>query len=92
VIKLVLLGGLVSIIISLFFFRWTGLSSWLGAASAGIVEESGKALTLLLVSGEPAIAGFSTDCCWARRWGPAFAVFESAVMRSDVGIARASRP
>src|SRR6185436_5460359 len=53
VIKLLPLGGLLSIVVSLIFFRATRLSSWLGAASAGIIEETGKALTLLLVVAKP---------------------------------------
>jgi RsiW-degrading membrane proteinase PrsW (M82 family) len=48
IIKMVLFGGIISLIVSLFGFRYTGLSNWMGAMSAGIVEESGKALTLLL--------------------------------------------
>lgn len=48
VIKMVLFGGIISILVSLFGFQVTRLSDWLGAMAAGVVEESGKALTLLL--------------------------------------------
>ena len=48
VIKMVLFGGIISILVSLFGFQLTKLSNWLGAMSAGVVEEGGKALTLLL--------------------------------------------
>jgi protease PrsW len=49
-IKLLGLGGLVSIVVSLIGFQVTGLGdTWLGSSSAGILEETGKTLTLLLV-------------------------------------------
>jgi len=86
VIKLVLLGGLVSIVISLFFFRWTGLSSWLGAASAGIVEESGKALTLLLVVRRARYRWILNGLLLGAAVGTGFAVFESAGYALDAGL------
>jgi RsiW-degrading membrane proteinase PrsW (M82 family) len=86
VIKLVALGGLVSIIISLFFFRWTGLSSWLGAAAAGIVEESGKALTLLLVVTRPRYRWTLNGLLLGAAVGTGFAVFESAGYALDFGL------
>lgn len=49
VLRLLLLGGILSLILSLFLFRATRLDSWLGAMSAGIIEEIGKASALLLV-------------------------------------------
>lgn len=79
VIRLLLTGGLVSIIISLFFFNWTrGLSNWLGAASAGMVEETGKVLTLLLVVRKPRYRWTLNGLLLGATVGAGFAVFESA--------------
>ena len=79
VIKLLLTGGLVSIIISLFIFDWTsGLSNWIGAASAGIVEETGKVLTLLLVVRKSRFRWTLNGLLLGATVGTGFAVFESA--------------
>lgn len=86
VIKLVLLGGLMSIIISLFFFRWTGLSSLLGAAAAGIVEETGKALALLLVVTKSRYRWTLNGLLLGAAVGTGFAVFESAGYALDFGL------
>jgi RsiW-degrading membrane proteinase PrsW (M82 family) len=86
VIKLVLLGGLVSIIISLFLFKLTGLTGWLGAAGAGIVEESGKALTLLIVVTRPRYRWTLNGLLLGAAVGTGFAVFESAGYALDFGI------
>jgi RsiW-degrading membrane proteinase PrsW (M82 family) len=50
VIYLFVMGGLFSIILSLFLFEITNLSSWLGAMSAGIIEESGKLLAVIFLT------------------------------------------
>jgi protease PrsW len=78
VIKLLLVGGLASIVISLFFFQWTGLENVLGAASAGIIEESGKALALLLVVNKPRYRWTLNGLLLGATVGTGFAVFESA--------------
>lgn len=78
VIRLLLVGGLVSIFISLVFFQVTNLSNWLGAASAGIIEESGKALTLLLVVRKPRFRWTLNGLLFGATVGTGFAVFESA--------------
>ncbi len=78
VIKLLLLGGLASIALSLVFFSVTNLSNWLGAASAGIIEESGKALTLLLVVNKPRFRWTLNGLLLGATVGTGFAVFESA--------------
>lgn len=93
VIRLLLTGGLVSIVISLFIFDWTeGLSNWLGAASAGIVEETGKVLTLLLVVRKARFRWTLNGLLLGATVGTGFAVFESAgyalrAALSDGGIA-----
>ncbi len=78
VIKLLLIGGLVSIVVSLFGFRYTGLDSWLGAAAAGIIEESGKALTLLLVVRKMRFRWTLNGLLLGATVGAGFAIFESA--------------
>ena len=78
VIKLLLIGGLVSIVVSLFGFRWTNLDSWLGAAAAGIIEESGKALTLLLVVRKARFRWTLNGLLLGATVGAGFAIFESA--------------
>ncbi len=79
VIRLLLTGGIVSIIISLFLFDWTrSVSNWLGAASAGIVEETGKVLTLLLVVRKPRFRWTLNGLLLGATVGTGFAVFESA--------------
>ena len=78
VIKLLMYGGILSIVLSLFFFRWTGLSSWLGAAAAGIVEEAGKALALLLVVNRLRYPYILNGLLFGAAVGTGFAIFESA--------------
>jgi len=86
VIKLLLLGGLLSIVLSLFGFRVTGLHSWLGAASAGIIEETGKALALLLVVGRPRYRWILNGLLLGAAVGAGFAVFESAGYALETGL------
>jgi len=88
VIKLLLTGGLVSIVISLFLFDWTrGLSNWIGAASAGLVEETGKVLTLLLVVRKPRFRWTLNGLLLGATVGAGFAIFESAgyALRAALG-------
>jgi RsiW-degrading membrane proteinase PrsW (M82 family) len=50
ILKCMLVGGILSILISLFLFEFTGLGrTFLGATAAGIVEETGKLLTATLL-------------------------------------------
>lgn len=87
VIKLLLIGGLVSIVISLFLFDFSkGLSSWLGAASAGIVEETGKVLTLLLVVRKPRFRWTLNGLLLGATVGAGFAIFESAGYALRIGL------
>lgn len=86
VIKLLLVGGLVSIFVSLVFFRVTGLSNWLGAASAGIIEEGGKALTLLLVVNRPRFRWTLNGLLFGATVGTGFAAFETAGYALDAAL------
>jgi RsiW-degrading membrane proteinase PrsW (M82 family) len=78
VIKLLLLGGIVSIVVSLVGFQWTNLDSWLGAMSAGIVEETGKALTLLLVVRNLRYRWTLNGMLFGATVGTGFGIFETA--------------
>jgi len=78
VIKLVFTGGILSLILSLFLFEQTRLSSWLGAMSAGLVEESGKAATLLLVVNKLRYRWTLNGLVFGAAVGTGFASFESA--------------
>lgn len=78
VLRLALVGGLVSIVVSLFGFKFTSFESWLGAASAGIIEELGKASALLLVVRKPRYRWTLNGLLFGATVGTGFAVFESA--------------
>ena len=78
VLKLVFLGGILSLILSLLLFRTTGLSTWLGAASAGIIEEIGKAGALLLVINRLQYRWILNGMLFGAAVGAGFAAFESA--------------
>lgn len=78
VIKLLLVGGLLSIAVALVFFDVTHLDNWLGAASAGIIEETAKALTLLLVVRKARYRWTLNGLLLGATVGTGFAVFESA--------------
>lgn len=79
-IKLLFSGGLVSLLLSLLLFSNTSLlSTFLGASSAGIIEESGKLLAVLL------LMRYKTRYHWLLNGmlfgaavGTGFAAFESA--------------
>ncbi len=78
VLRLALIGGLVSIVVALFGFKFTGIGTWLGAAGAGIVEEIGKASALLLVVRRPRYRWTLNGLLFGATVGTGFAVFESA--------------
>lgn len=77
-VKLLFLGGVLSLILSLFLFEWTRLSSWLGAMSAGLVEETGKAAALLLVVNKLKYRWMLNGLLFGAAVGAGFAAFESA--------------
>jgi RsiW-degrading membrane proteinase PrsW (M82 family) len=85
-IRLVVIGGLLSIVISLFGFRWTGLANWLGAMSAGIVEETGKLLTLIVMARNPRYRWTLNGLLLGAAVGTGFAVFETAGYAFDKGL------
>ena len=78
VVKLVMLGGIMSLILSLFLFQWTDLGTWLGAMSAGIVEEVGKAAALLMVINKTKYRWTLNGLLFGAAVGTGFSAFESA--------------
>jgi RsiW-degrading membrane proteinase PrsW (M82 family) len=81
VTELVILGGAVSFLISLFLFRLTNLHSWLGAPAAAFVEETGKLATLLVLArfAQQDRYSFSLNgLLFGAAVGTGFAAFESA--------------
>lgn len=82
VLKLVLLGGVASMAISLLLFDLTALENVFGASSAGIVEEAGKLLALIWLAGrgkEDERYRFTLNgLLFGAAVGTGFAAFESA--------------
>ena len=77
VLMLVCFGGLVSLIISLVGFSAAQLD-WLGASAAGIVEETGKLLAVVLVVRGNRYRYILNGMLFGAAVGAGFAAFESA--------------
>ena len=81
VMKLLLLGGVVSILISLVIFGSTQIDEIIGAPSAGLIEETGKLLTVIFLTRklDPARYPYITNgLLFGAAVGTGFAAFESA--------------
>jgi protease PrsW len=78
VFKLVILGGALSLVASLFLFRLTNLHTWMGAPAAGIIEEVGKAVVLLLVVNKAKFKWTLNGMLFGAAIGCGFAAFESS--------------
>lgn len=78
-LTLMFLGGLISLIISLFLFEYTQLETWLGAMSAGIVEEAGKLLAVIYFTRKWMKYGWTLNgLLFGAAVGTGFSAFESA--------------
>ncbi len=77
VLTLILLGGVASVIFSLFGFQATNLT-WLGASQAGIVEEAGKLLAVVLLIREARQKYVLNGLLFGAAVGAGFAIFENA--------------
>lgn len=78
-LTLMFLGGLISLIISLFLFEYTQLGTWLGAMSAGIVEEAGKLLAVIYFTRKWMKYGWTLNgLLFGAAVGTGFSAFESA--------------
>jgi RsiW-degrading membrane proteinase PrsW (M82 family) len=77
VLMLVCFGGVVSLIISLAGFSTANLD-WLGASAAGIVEETGKLLAVVMVVRGNRYRYILNGLLFGAAVGAGFAIFESA--------------
>ena len=75
VLKALVLGGLLSLIFSLFLFRWHGGES---AVWAGPIEEPGKLLAVILIASNLRNGRVLTGVLLGAAIGAGFAAFESA--------------
>src|SRR5258708_15844184 len=74
---LVGLGGMASVFISLLGYNVSRLD-WLGASSAGIIEELGKLAALILIARGPRYKYILNGLLFGAAVGAGFAAFESA--------------
>ena len=77
-LKLMVFGGIFSLIVSLFFFRAAGSLSWLGAMRAGIVEETGKLVVVLFFARKARFPWLLNGLLIGAAVGTGFSVFETA--------------
>lgn len=79
VLNLLVTGGLLSLVISLFLFELTDLDEWIGAMSAGVIEEVGKLLAVVFFTRK--WKGFNwilNGVLFGAAIGAGFSAFESA--------------
>lgn len=77
-LKMMVFGGIFSLIVSLFFFRAAGSLSWLGAMRAGIVEETGKLAVVLFFARKARFPWLLNGLLIGAAVGTGFSVFETA--------------
>jgi RsiW-degrading membrane proteinase PrsW (M82 family) len=77
VLALVCMGGVISLLVSLIGFEIAHLN-WLGAAQAGIVEETGKLLAVVLVVRGARYRWILNGMVFGAAIGGGFAAFETA--------------
>ncbi|MFV1969233.1 MAG: PrsW family glutamic-type intramembrane protease, partial [Pirellulaceae bacterium] len=87
--KMVIVGGLVAMIISLLLFEVSDAITldWLGRSIGGLVEEPAKVLALLLVAGLPRYKYILNGLLFGAAIGAGFAAFESAGYAFVTGVA-----
>jgi len=90
VLRLMLIGGGLSLIVSLFGFQMTNMSRTLGPPAAGIIEEIGKAAALLLVVNQLKYRWTLNGLLFGAAVGAGFAVFESAGYAFRLGVLAAN--
>ena len=81
IVKMLFLGGILSIITSLALFqitKWGGADSWVSAVGVGLIEEAGKAAALLLIVNRLKYRWMLNGMLFGAAVGAGFAVFESA--------------
>ncbi|QCU73148.1 PrsW family intramembrane metalloprotease [Pseudoalteromonas distincta] len=78
VFKLVLQGGILSLIFSLLMFQLTSDLNWLGPPVAGLAEEPGKLIALLLIANAVRYPYILNGLLFGAAVGCGFGSFESA--------------
>lgn len=88
VVRLVFAGGVLALVLSLVIYSVTDALKlgWLGAPIAGLVEEPGKLLALLLVINSPRHRHILNGLLFGAAIGAGFAAFESAGYALRVGL------
>lgn len=88
VIRLLFIGGILSLVISLLLFEVTDTLNlhWLGASVAGLAEEPGKLLALLTVTSIPKYKYRLNGLLFGAAVGTGFAAFESAGYALRMGL------
>lgn len=77
-LRLVMLGGVISLFISLLLFSLPlGSLGWMGASIAGLIEEPGKLLALLIVARSARFRYKLNGLVMGAAVGAGFAIFES---------------
>ncbi len=86
--KSLFVGGILSLIASLFLFRWTdGMKDLLGPSVAGIVEEVGKFMTVLFLAANSKRYTYTLNgLLLGAAVGTGFAVFETAGYALNAGL------
>ncbi len=80
-LKLLFLGGVLSVITALVLFqitKWGGADSWVSAIGVGLIEEAGKAAALLLIVNKLKYRWTLNGMLFGAAVGAGFAAFESA--------------
>lgn len=90
VAKMVVVGGVLSIIISLILLGVTDAFTldWLGSSIYGLVEEPGKTLALLIVAALPRYKYILNGLLFGAAIGAGFAAFESAGYALFAGVVK----
>jgi len=79
IFSLLVMGGILSLIISLFLFELTDLDEWIGAMSAGVIEEVGKLLAVVFFTRKwKEFHWILNGILFGAAIGAGFSAFESA--------------
>jgi RsiW-degrading membrane proteinase PrsW (M82 family) len=85
VARLLILGSIVSLFLTLLGYKITEMDEWLGPVGVAILEESGKAATLLLVVNKLRFRWTLNGLLFGAIVGAGFAIFESAGYAENFG-------
>jgi len=77
VLKMMMMGGILSLLFSLFIFDLTTPLGWMGAPLAGLVEEPGKLIALLFIAKAKKYPFIHNGVLLGAAVGTGFAAFES---------------